>query len=130
MTGIQYIEKDGKREYAIVPIDIFESLIEAEEDRLDIEELRRFRETDDGFRIPGEIVRRELEGEHPVKLWREHRGVTVEALAGKAGISKAYLSQIENGKRKGTAKTLKSLAAALAIPLDLLVEETVSGQAA
>lgn len=120
MSGIQYIERDGHREYAIVPIEIFERLIEAAEDREDIEELRRFRETDDGFRIPGDIVFRALDGEHPVKLWREHRGLTVEALATKAGISKAYLSQIENGKRTGTVKTIKALASALDIPVDVL----------
>jgi len=46
----------------------------------------------------------------------------VEALAAKAGISKAYLSQIENGKRTGTLKTLKALARALEIPVDALTD--------
>ncbi|MEW6429576.1 MAG: helix-turn-helix transcriptional regulator [Thermodesulfobacteriota bacterium] len=120
MSSIQFIERDGHREYAIVPIDVFERLMESAEDREDIEDLRRFRETDDGFRIPGEIVFRELDGESPVKLWREHNGLTVEALAARAGISKAYLSQIENRKRTGTLKTMKAIADALAVPVDAL----------
>lgn len=120
MSSIQFIERDGHREYAIVPIDVFERLMESAEDRGDIEDLRRFRETDDGFRIPGEIVFRELDGESPVKLWREHNGLTVEALASLAGISKAYLSQIENRKRTGTLKTMKAIAVALAVPVDAL----------
>jgi DNA-binding XRE family transcriptional regulator len=43
------------------------------------------------------------------------RGLTQEALAERAGISKACLCQIETGKRVGAMRTLKSLAAALAV---------------
>lgn len=124
MTGIQFIERNGKHEYAIVPYPLFLRMADAIEDREDIEALERFHAEDDGFRIPYEIVQRELVGgEHPLKLWREHRKLTVEALAEQAGISKAFLSQIENGKRHGTAKTLKALAMALQIPVDLLIPE-------
>ena len=98
--------------------------IEAMEDREDIEALELFHAEDDGFRIPYSIVRRELiGGEHPIKLWREERKLTVETLAEQAGISKAFLSQIENGKRQGTAKTLKALAVVLQVPLDVLIKE-------
>lgn len=124
MTGIQFIEKNGKREYAIVPFPLFKQMMEAMEDREDVEAIERFRAEDDGFRIPFQIMEREIVGgEHPVKLWREHRGLTVEALAELAGISKAFLSQIENGKRQGTVKTLKALATALQVPLDVLLKE-------
>lgn len=34
-----------------------------------------------------------------LKEWREFRGLSQQALADKIGISKGYLSQIENGKR-------------------------------
>jgi len=122
MAGIQFIEKNGKHEYAVVPFSLYLRMVEAMEDREDVEALDRFHAEDDGFRIPHAIVERELiGGEHPVKLWREHRGLTLEALAEKAGISKAFLSQIENGKRQGTAKTLKALSVALQVPLDVLI---------
>lgn len=120
MSSIQFIERDGHREYAVVPMALFARLVEAVEDQEDLEELRRFRQEDDGFRIPGEIVFRMIEGENTIRLWREHRGLTLEALAERADISKAYLSQIENGKRAGTVKTVKALAAALEVPLDVL----------
>ncbi len=120
MSSIQFIERDGHREYAVVPMALFARLVEAVEDQEDLEELRRFRQEDDGFRIPGEIVFRMIEGENTIRLWREHRGLTLEALAERADISKAYLSQIENGKRSGTVKTVKALAAALEVPLDVL----------
>ncbi|MGC8733198.1 MAG: helix-turn-helix domain-containing protein [Halothiobacillaceae bacterium] len=41
-------------------------------------------------------------------------------MAEKAGISKAYLSQIETGKRTGVAKTLKALASALGVTINEL----------
>jgi DNA-binding XRE family transcriptional regulator len=75
---------------------------------------------DDGFRVPGEIVSAIVGGTHPVKAWREHGGMTQDALAGQAGISTAYLCQIETGKRQGAVKTLKALAKALGVTLNEL----------
>jgi len=72
--------------------------------------------------IPSEVTYAILDGENPIRVWREHRGFTQEQLARTAGISKAYLSQLECGKRKGTAKVLATLANALGIALDDLVE--------
>ena len=59
-----------------------------------------------------------LAGVNPVKVWREYRGLTQEALAIQSGISKAYLCQIETGKREGAIKTLRALAAALNVTVD------------
>lgn len=81
------------------------------------------RAADDGFRIPAAVANAILDGEQPVKVWREQRGLTQEALAGKAGISKAYLCQIETRKRVGALKTLKALADALALRVDDLRED-------
>jgi transcriptional regulator with XRE-family HTH domain len=75
---------------------------------------------DDGVRFPRAVVMAELGGAHPVKAWREHRGLTMQALADAAGVSKPYISQIEGGKRAGTAATLKKLAKVLKVPLDAL----------
>ena len=44
----------------------------------------------------------------------------IEALADMASVSKPYLSEIEGGKRTGTAATLKKLARALGVPMDVL----------
>ena len=51
------------------------------------------------------MVDRILNGENLVRVWREHRGLTVSALAQMAGIAQPYLSQIETGKREGTLQT-------------------------
>lgn len=42
----------------------------------------------------------------PIRVWRERRRLTVSALADQAGISQAYLSQIESGKREDKASVL------------------------
>ena len=55
---------------------------------------------------------------NPVKVWREYRGLTQDALAAQAGISKAYLCQIETGKREGAIKTLRAISAALQVTVD------------
>lgn len=67
------------------------------------------------------MVDRILAGENLVRVWREHRGLTVAGLAEKAGITQPYLSQIETGKREGTLATMKKIASALRVKLDDLV---------
>jgi hypothetical protein len=106
MTGIQFIERDGKREFAVIPIELYECLAAALEDADDAALADAARAVDDGFRIPAAVVNALLEGEQPVRAWREQRGLTQDALAAKAGISKAYLCQIETRKRVGALKNL------------------------
>lgn len=124
MKDIQYIRSGNKKTHVVMPLDIFNRLVKAAEDLEDIALYDEAKRNDDGFRIPHEIVARTIiNGENPVKVWREHRGLTVESLATAAGISKPYLSQIENGKRHGTMRVMKALAKALDLPLDILAEE-------
>lgn len=108
MTGIQFIERDGKREFAVIPIELYERLSAALEDADDAALFDATRAADDGFRIPAAVAHALLDGEQPVKVWREQRGLTQEALAGKAGISKAYLCQIETRKRVGALNNLRN----------------------
>jgi DNA-binding Xre family transcriptional regulator len=68
--------------------------------------------------LPGELVRRLIDGEHPVPVWRAHRGLTREALATAAGIAPSYLSEIETRRKPGSFSALAKLAAALHISLD------------
>ncbi len=121
----QIIEKNGKPEYAVIPYADYLRLVEAFEDKADATLVAEFHEAYRAgreFLVPAEILRRELAGESPVKLWRHHRGLTQQALAERVGISKPYLSQIESGKRQGTVETLVAIARALDVPLDVLSE--------
>jgi DNA-binding XRE family transcriptional regulator len=120
MSTIQFIERNGKREYAVVPMELFAWLMRAAESLDDVALFDAVKAADDGFRVPGAVAHAILDGTHPAKAWREYRGFTQDALAEKAGISKAYLSQIETGKRTGVAKTLKALASALGVTINEL----------
>ena len=74
--------------------------------------------------IPSEVVYAILDGENPIKVWREYRGLTQQQLADKVKISKPYLSQIETGKRKGATDILSAIAKALDVSLDDVIEKT------
>jgi DNA-binding XRE family transcriptional regulator len=60
-------------------------------------------------------------GEHPVRAIRKHRGLTQLAVAKNAGLRQGYIADIEAGKKTGSAAALKAIAAALGVPLDVLV---------
>ncbi|WP_454736907.1 helix-turn-helix domain-containing protein [Cupriavidus necator] len=78
---------------------------------------------DVGFRVPGEVLDAELAGDHPVKAWRNYRRKTQDALAQAAGLSKPYLSQIENRTRAGSRDALQKLAKALDMPWEMLPDQ-------
>lgn len=120
MTTVQYIEENGRRRFAIVPMRLWRKAMEALESRESAPSPAS--SSADGFEIPGEVVERELQSGSAVLAWREHRGLSQAQLAGKAGISKAYLSQIETGVRRGSLRALKALARALDVPLDVLAD--------
>jgi len=122
MTKIQILEKDGRPAFAVVPIEIWERVRGLIEDAEDAAAFDSAIAADDGFRIPMSVVKAEFErGMHPVRAWREHRRLQQDQLAQRAGISKAYLSQIESGKRTGSTATMRKLAAALGVPVAVLL---------
>jgi DNA-binding XRE family transcriptional regulator len=68
--------------------------------------------------LSGELVGRLIAGEHPIRVWRAHRGLTREALAAAAGVSPSYLTEIETRRKPGSFDAMMKLAAALCISLD------------
>ncbi len=77
--------------------------------------------------IPAEVVFALLDGENPVKVWREYRGLTQAREAAAAGVSVPYLSQIETGKRKPSLKVLREVAAVFQVTLDDLASNLGTG---
>ena len=72
--------------------------------------------------VPAEVVDRILdEGVHPVRAWREHRGLTLEALAKAAGVPQPTIATIESGTEAGTTDQMRALAQALGISVETLV---------
>jgi DNA-binding XRE family transcriptional regulator len=68
--------------------------------------------------LPIELVKRLSAGEHPIRVWRAHRGLTRETLAAAAGVAPSYLSEIETRRKPGSLAAMMKLAAALRVPLD------------
>ena len=56
MTGIQFIERDGKREFAVIPIELYERLSAALENADDAALFDAVKIADDGFRIPAVVA--------------------------------------------------------------------------
>lgn len=124
--GVRFTTGDDGEELAVLPRADFEALIEALEDAEDnaaADKVEAAIAAGEMEVFPGELVFSISDGANPVRAFREHRGLTAEALATRAGISRAYLTQIETGSRAGTAATLKKLATALGVDLELLVWE-------
>lgn len=68
--------------------------------------------------FPEEVAERLVNGEHPVRVFHEYRGLTQTQLAEAAGLKQGYVSQIEAGSRVGTVDVLKRIAEALRLDLD------------
>ncbi len=71
--------------------------------------------------VPAAVVTRLLAGEHPVKVWRTHRGQSAKALADATGLSAPYISEIETGKKEGSIAAMKTIAEALDLGIEDLV---------
>jgi transcriptional regulator with XRE-family HTH domain len=65
---------------------------------------------------PGERMAKRL------KTVRRRRGLTQEALAAKAGLSRTYLARLETARQDPTLSTLVKLAKALGVPVTRLLE--------
>lgn len=104
----------------------YEALIRRVEDAEDSAALDRLerRIAAEGFAnatadyLPSQLVERLIAGEHPIRVWRAHRGLTREALAAAAGVAPSYLSEIETRRKPGSFAALTKLARALNVSLD------------
>ncbi|MXP66081.1 XRE family transcriptional regulator [Roseomonas sp. M0104] len=107
----------------------YEALLEAAEDVADRAALAAFdrRVATEGLaavRADGltlEEASRISDGESPIRVWREHRGMTARALAAAANVNSAYLSEIEGGKKPGSAAALVRLANVLKVEVEDLL---------
>jgi DNA-binding XRE family transcriptional regulator len=118
MTDPVIIEHEGHRTHVILPYAEWQrmrQLLAAAEDLRDVASAGA---EDD---IPLELAERLWAGEHPVRVWREHRELSQAALAERAGLPQPTIAMIETGKRRGTTAQIHKLAKALDVSLDTLV---------
>ena len=100
---------DGTAQHAILPWPEYQALLRAAEGR--------------GLEppVPGDVRLAIAAGVHPVRAWREQRGLNQGQLAAMIGISRAYLAQIEGGERTGTLEVMARVGRALDRPLEDLI---------
>ncbi len=120
---VQIIKKNGEPEWAVIPYEEYQRLIEESEMLQDIQDYDKAKAAivSGEALVPSEVTYAILDGQNPIKVWREHRGMTQQQVADKAGISKPYLSQLESGQRRGTTEVLMAVAKALGVDLDDVV---------
>jgi ribosome-binding protein aMBF1 (putative translation factor) len=115
----QIVEISGQK-MAVLPIDEYRMLLEAVEDHADVEAAVRahIRREEGEEYIPSEMVDRIISGESALRVWRQHRGLTLEQLAIEVGIRKSFLSEIETGKARGAPALWRKFADALSVSAD------------
>ncbi|MEO8669415.1 MAG: helix-turn-helix transcriptional regulator [Bauldia sp.] len=109
---------------AVIPLADYERLVAAAEDAADVrayDAVKRRLATGEEELVPAEFANRILDGENPIRVWREFRRMTAAALAKKAGIARPYLTQMETRRRVGTIETMRSIADALGVTIDDLI---------
>lgn len=124
--SVQIIEKDGQPEWAVIPYSEYQKLVELAEDVQDIADaedaINAIQSGEETY--PLELVERlTLGNEHPIKVWREYRELSQESLACAVDVGKSYISQIESGKKNGSAKVLKAIAKILEVDLEDLLPD-------
>ena len=90
----------------------------------DLEDILAARDASGGEALPMDYARRIIMDEsHPVRVWREYRGLTVDALPERAGMEPGHILEIESGMMTATVDAYLKLAAAL----ETRVESVVAG---
>jgi len=126
MNKVQFIKTEQGDELAVLPRREYERLIALAENE-DVGTTRIVRKTKAAIAagheilLPKAIVDRLAAGENPIRVLREWRDVTQMEISFRTDISQGHLSDIESGRRTGTPATLRKIADALKVPLDLLI---------
>ncbi len=71
--------------------------------------------------IPAFVVDRLLDGEPPLRVWREFRNLTQSDLARISGVDRTQIVDIDAGRKDGSVFTLRKLAAALRVSVDDII---------
>ena len=126
MSPPQIIRTPNGEELVVLPRAEYEALIErADHEAEDAEDAaiydaRKAELAAGGVVLPPEVSAAILRGDSRLKAIRNWRGETQLHLNFKTGIAQGYLSDLENGRRRGTSDTIAKLAQALNVPAEWL----------
>jgi DNA-binding XRE family transcriptional regulator len=71
--------------------------------------------------VPLQVVKAKLDGAHPLKAWREYRGIPQTVLASHSAVARDLIAQIETHEKQGSVPTLNRLSRVLRIPIEALI---------
>ncbi|WP_108395748.1 helix-turn-helix transcriptional regulator [Devosia submarina] len=107
-------------EMITIPRAEYDRLREAAEDLADIQAYdRAMAAGEESF--PSEVVDRIVDGESPLRVFRELRGLSQTALSAASGVNRVQIADIESGRRSASVETFRKLAQALNLTIDDLV---------
>jgi hypothetical protein len=122
-------QKTARGEVAILPREDYEIVVakaaEADEDKGTARLVAASRRATAAGAplLPKHVVDRLANGDNPIRVFREWRDKPQQYISFKTGLSQGYISDVETGRRKGTASALRLIADALRVPLDLIVQD-------
>ena len=119
MKPVQF-EIEG-RTWALLPLEDYDRLCGLIDEAADAEAMRKAQAREEESFPSSFVERLLLSGENPVRVWREHRGLSASELARRAKVSNAHISAIETGTSTGSVQTLRRIADALDTTIDTLV---------
>lgn len=137
LRRVQLIQGEAGPTHAVVPYDLWQRIDEVlhradgslaaanrrladpAEAEMSDDELLATTDTS-GETFPLEVIEQLSRGVHPVKVYRQYRGLTQAELAARIGSAASYISQIEGGRPCGR-QTLDLLARALGVDMEDLM---------
>ena len=107
-------------EMITIPVAEYDRLLAAAEELADIAAFdRAVAKNEEG--MPHEVLRRIIDGENPVRVIRDWRGLSAAELARVSGVNRVQVHEIETGKKQGSVATVHKLALALGVGMEELV---------
>lgn len=121
----------GGERLVVVPEAEYLRLVEAREDLDDtiaVDTARAKIKSGEEELVPADVLDRLLAGENPIRVWREHRALTIAKLAELSGVDHSYISAIEAGRREGRVEILGNIAAVLKVEVGDLVPKPANAR--
>ncbi len=115
------LEHEGRPAYVVVRYEVWQNLLERADDAEAVRAFDRAKAEADQETVPIAVADALLAGQNPIRVWRGYRRLTQEQLAQAAGVRRAYVAQLESGKRRGSTKVLARIAPALGVEIEDLI---------
>ncbi len=115
----QIVEIAGQK-LAVLPVAEYERLLDMVEDKADefaAANAERRRTGGEEY-IPADIVDRILAGDSALRVWRQHRAMTLDDVAKQIGMTVATVSRLETGVMRGRPTVWRKLADALGVSVE------------